>query len=200
MSLVLPNSIGSRFGESIYHLSFSLLEKINEHFAISDDAIEIEASHCSFLTPLIIAPLAALNNRLNKEQRRLVINMEGQGSFCQYAKLIHFPQGLRLEDSVQGYSHVLAFYNNKTYVPIISFPAQISGSANDIRETTIQALNDLLNRQLNLATNFRTGLSYLIVELVNNIKDHSGADRGYIFAQYYTAKKYLDICIIDDGI
>lgn len=200
MSLILPTSIGPKFGESIYRLSFNLLEKINEHFSNENGLLEVEASHCNFLTPLVIAPLAVLNNRLNKNEVRFKVTMEGNGNFCEYAKLIHFPGGLKLEATDEDYNDVLAFYNNKTYVPIISFPAQITENANGVRESTIQALNDLLNRQLGLAANFRTGLSYLIVELVNNIKDHSLADRGFIFAQYYGAGKYLDLCIIDDGI
>lgn len=36
-------------------------------------------------------------------------------------------------------------------------------------------------------------------EFVANIFDHSLSDRGYVFAQYYPIKGYLDMCVLDRG-
>ena len=41
---------------------------------------------------------------------------------------------------------------------------------------------------------------YLIDEAINNIVDHSGEERGFIFSQYFPASGYTDICIGDTGI
>lgn len=41
---------------------------------------------------------------------------------------------------------------------------------------------------------------YLLDEAINNIVDHSREERGYIFAQYFPSKTYIDICIADTGI
>lgn len=36
--------------------------------------------------------------------------------------------------------------------------------------------------------------------MVDNITEHSESERGYIFAQSYPAKGYVDLCIADEGI
>ena len=36
-------------------------------------------------------------------------------------------------------------------------------------------------------------------ELITNVFEHSKKDSGYIFAQFYPQKDYLDICIVDCG-
>ena len=35
---------------------------------------------------------------------------------------------------------------------------------------------------------------------MDNITEHSGSDRGFIFAQAYPLKGYLDLCIADRGV
>lgn len=40
----------------------------------------------------------------------------------------------------------------------------------------------------------------MIEESVDNIIEHSDSKRGYIFGQSYPSKKYMDICIADNGI
>src|SRR5690606_32833445 len=42
--------------------------------------------------------------------------------------------------------------------------------------------------------------SYLIDEMTHNINDHSQAEQGFIFARYYPASNYIDVCICDGGI
>jgi hypothetical protein len=42
-------------------------------------------------------------------------------------------------------------------------------------------------------------LSYFLDELTNNINDHSDAEHGFVFAQFYPNSNYLDLCICDAG-
>ncbi len=44
------------------------------------------------------------------------------------------------------------------------------------------------------------GIKYIIGEMVDNITEHSESERGYIFAQSYPQKGYVDLCIADEGI
>lgn len=41
---------------------------------------------------------------------------------------------------------------------------------------------------------------YLLDEAINNIVDHSKEKRGFIFAQSYPSRNFIDICIADTGI
>ena len=40
----------------------------------------------------------------------------------------------------------------------------------------------------------------MIDETLDNITEHSESDRGYIFAQAYPRKGFLDVCIADRGV
>ena len=40
----------------------------------------------------------------------------------------------------------------------------------------------------------------MIDETLDNITEHSESDRGYIFAQAYPNKGFLDVCIADRGV
>lgn len=64
----------------------------------------------------------------------------------------------------------------------------------------ISAIEDLISKQVNAASNIIGGLKYLISEIVDNVHEHSDSKRGYIFSQAYPIKGYLDICIADNGI
>ena len=39
----------------------------------------------------------------------------------------------------------------------------------------------------------------MIDELTQNIVDHSGTEKGMIFAQFFQSKNFMDICIFDTG-
>ena len=58
----------------------------------------------------------------------------------------------------------------------------------------------MIIRQLNIQSNVANGLKYMVDETLDNITEHSESDRGYIFAQAYPRKGYLDICIADRGV
>ena len=45
----------------------------------------------------------------------------------------------------------------------------------------------------------KDAVSYPLAEFVANIFDHSLSDKGYVFAQYYPFKGYLDMCVLDRG-
>lgn len=55
-------------------------------------------------------------------------------------------------------------------------------------------------RQLKIKNNVLNGIKYIIGEMVDNITEHSESERGYIFAQSYPQKGYIDLCIADEGI
>ena len=59
---------------------------------------------------------------------------------------------------------------------------------------------NMIISQLNIQPNVAIGLKYMIDETLDNITEHSESDRGYIFAQAYPKKGFLDVCIADRGI
>lgn len=88
-------------------------------------------------------------------------------------------------------------YASKTYIPIINF---MSGKNNDAKEAVSSIAENMIIRQLNIQSNVANGLKYMINETIDNITEHSESDRGFIFAQAYPKKGFLDVCIADRGV
>ena len=92
---------------------------------------------------------------------------------------------------------MLERYALKTYIPIINFSAERSS---DAKEAVSSIAENIIIRQLNIKSNVANGLKYMIDETLDNITEHSESDRGYIFAQAYPRKGFLDVCIADRGV
>ena len=69
-----------------------------------------------------------------------------------------------------------------------------------MKNSILSAVENLIVRQLGLTSNVTAGLKYIIEECVDNITEHSESIRGYIFAQAYPQKRFIDVCIADSGI
>lgn len=92
---------------------------------------------------------------------------------------------------------VLENYSSKTYIPIIDFVARRNS---DAKEVVSSIAENMIIQQLKIRSNVANGLKYMIDETLDNITEHSESDRGYIFAQAYPTKGFLDVCIADRGI
>ena len=88
-------------------------------------------------------------------------------------------------------------YASKTYIPIIDFAA---GRNSDAKEVVSSIIENMIIQQLSIQSNVANGLKYMIDETLDNITEHSESDRGYIFAQAYPTKGFLDDCIADRGV
>ena len=88
-------------------------------------------------------------------------------------------------------------YIHRTYIPIVNFPAKSDSDDKDIISSVIE---NIIIRQLSIPSNVAIGLKYMIEETLDNIAEHSDSDRGFIFAQAYPNKGYLDLCIADRGV
>ncbi len=88
-------------------------------------------------------------------------------------------------------------YSSMSYIPIVNFAA---GRNIDDKEAISSVVESILIRQLNIQSNVATGLKYMVEEMLDNITEHSESERGYIFAQAYPKKGYLDICMADNGV
>lgn len=151
----------------------------------------IDFRNIPFVTPLFILPLMVFVKGCNKEIKFVNINS--------YIETIYFGEGLRPEDMTNSHFNAkLESYSNKTYIPIINFPAM--SSSIDEKNAILTAVENIIVKQLGLQTNVTSGLKYIIEESVDNITEHSESERGFIFAQSYPTKKFLDICIADSGI
>lgn len=194
----VPKRINDNFGDGFNHF-FDILSQVQQ--LSEKEPIILDMRECVFLTPFLILPLSLLIKK-EKGKREIEIRFpESEASIKKYLQLIRFNSGLQPEAYPdQQYSQLTEDFSDKTYIPIIDFPADRANNHTDIRDKFLSTINNLVSNQVGLKGQLKTGVMYLIDEAVNNIVDHSGESRGYIFAQYFKANGFLDICIGDCGI
>lgn len=155
-----------------------------------NDRIIIDFAQTQFISPVFVLSLLVYAKKSDKE-----IIFEHMND---YMKAIHMDNGIKPDELRKSeFLAIIEGYSRKTYIPVINFPANRN---NDEKEDILTAVEELIIRQLNIPNNVAYGIKYMLGETIDNITEHSGTDRGYLFCQAYKGKGYLDICIADGGI
>lgn len=159
--------------------------------APKEEPIIIDFTQTKFISPVFALSLIVYLSRCERK-----VSFTGTHD---YLEVIGLHSGGICPDKMRK-SEFLALmegYVRKTYIPIVSFPA---GSDSDEKEAISSVVENIIIGQLSIPSNVATGLKYLIGKTMDNITEHSGSDRGFIFAQAYPLKGYLDLCIADRGV
>ena len=166
--------------------------RIMQRAAVSgEDSIQIDFSHTKFISPVFALSLIVFLSKCGRIYSFTNLN--------EYLCIIGLGSGGIRPDRMRK-SEFLAMmegYVRKTYIPIVNFPAKADTDEKDIISSVVE---NLIIRQLNIPPNVAIGLKYMIEETLDNITEHSDSDRGFIFAQAYPNKGYLDLCIADRGV
>ena len=192
----LPVRFSDNFGEPLRAL-FQLLADINTD--TDSKGILLDYSDALFTNPFftLALPLVVKINERKGKNIQFENGFKNPGT-SDYMGYIAFPDGICPEKIADfELENYFDQYKLKTYIPILDFPADERGT--EIRDKTLSVINAILTQQIGLKGVMRTAVMYLIDEAVNNIIHHSKDARGYIFAQYYRSKGYMDICIADIG-
>jgi len=68
------------------------------------------------------------------------------------------------------------------------------------KEQIENSLRNILLTKMGSKNTLSSALGYSLSEMFDNIWEHAKSEYGWFLAQYYKNKKYVDICIIDNGI
>lgn len=156
-----------------------------------EEPVTVDFSRTRFISPVFALSLIVYLTRCKKK-----VTFAGVHD---YLEVIGLGSGGIKPDQMRNseFLATMEAYSQKTYIPIVSFPAQ---SNNDEKEAISTVVENIIIRQLSIPGNVATGLKYMIEETLDNITEHSQSDRGFIFAQAYPQKGYLDLCIADRGV
>lgn len=165
----------------------SLLENLIRYSEIKqqisecpDDEIIIDLSRIRFAFPLFLNLLLLTRD---KDKR---IRFENETS---YLKAISFPDALSVaETELKNIS--------KTYIPLI---ADMPNNENSSTSSVTNRIISLINRTVDIPKSVSMGIHYMLQELIDNITEHSLAEKFYVLSQAYPKKKVIDICIADNG-
>ena len=168
-----------------------VVQMMSQVNASNEETITIDMSRTRFITPLFAISLLVWLSKCEKE-----ISLVG---ISDYLDIIGINDGGIKPDLMRKTEFLAAMekYSSKTYIPIVDFPANADL---DEKEAVSSVVENIIIRQLNIQPNVAIGLKYMIEETLDNITEHSETDRGFVFAQSYPQKGYLDLCIADRGV
>lgn len=141
-----------------------------------------DLSKLNWLFPLLVLPISA---HIQKTKSEFVPPQNSKVN--SYLEIVRFPNGT---------SSVSKFQKLKNYIPIA-----VLRRNNDVREKEKleSCFSEMIYKILKPTVATQNAVYYPLLELTTNIFDHSKRDEGYIFAQYYPKKNFLDLCIVDCG-
>ncbi len=185
---IRTNSDDSRVSDILLE-AIEVINKINT--AGESEIVCIDFEDVDFVAPLYVLPLVVYLNSCSQAVE--ILNVSG------YLKNICFEKGL-LPDKMRKseFLAVMERYSKMDYIPIISFPATKDGD--DEKDAILSTVESIIVRQSGIAPNVAIGLKYVLGECVDNIIQHANSERGYIVAQSYKDKGYIDICVADNGM
>lgn len=156
-----------------------------------DDTLNVDFTDTVFVSPVFVLSSIVYLSRCGKHV--LISNVSD------YLKTIGLDTGGIHPDEMREseFKAKMEGYSGVTYIPIINFPARTN---DDSKEAISTIVENIIIRQSNIAPNVAQGIKYMVDETLDNITEHSESDRGFIYAQAYPKKRYLDICIADRGI
>lgn len=129
-----------------------------------------------WVSPLSLLPLAAAIYEKNLQTSNV----------GDYLKRLAFPTGIDDPDFIP---------RRKTYLPIIRF--RTNHPAHFEEMTT--RFTDLVLENLKFGRLIVNPFKYAVGEMVANICEHSLSPYGWMLAQYYKSKEFLDVVFLDRG-
>lgn len=144
-----------------------------------NEQVSFDFSLITWINPLLLLPIGAHIQTTNSK-------FKPSTAISGYLSTIQFPQGVSTVSELQ---------QTKTFIPI----GVLQRQATTDREKLESAFLKLLSNTVDDLPDFRNALYYPILELTTNIFDHSQSDTGWVVAQWYPNKNFLDLCIVDRG-
>lgn len=149
---------------------------------VPKEKINFDLSQLNWLFPLLILPISAY---IQETKSKFILPKDSD--VVSYLRTIHFPEGI---SSVSEFQKIL------TYIPI-----GVLGRKDNFKERgkLESCFAEMIYKVLKPTVAAQNAIYYPLTELVTNIFEHSKKGIGYVFAQYYPKKKFLDLCIVDCG-
>lgn len=183
----IPNvAAEERIGSAFDHLFRVIHETENS----KEHEVDWDFSKVSFLHPFFLFPLALYRLKSTKE----IVYSNTSASVQRYFTTIEFDT-FRNETDPNALDGYLSGFKTRSYLPCCQFP--IANTDMDAVQTVLQSTIEL---QSSADKRIKTPLSYMLAELVDNIKEHSESSHAYIFAQYLPQENAIHLCIADSGI
>ena len=143
---------------------------------ITQATTPLDCSNLIWVSPVSILPIAA-----SIHQKGVEVN-----GVKPYLTTVSFPNGIDDPDSLP---------TDKTYLPIIRFPT----NSENVTEKITTGFTKLVLKHIGFGNLITNAFFYAVDEMITNAYEHSASKWGWVFAQYYPTKNFLDVVILDQG-
>lgn len=143
-----------------------------------------------FCHPFLIALLALYRRGFDGHIRLDASRSSMDG----YLKHVHFDDFLKLENASTAES-IREAYEGKSYVPFCEI--NVSQGNIDPIQTIVESTIDI---QTSLTRDIKESLSYMMSELMDNVREHSRSANVVLFSQFLKREKSLNLVIADMGV
>lgn len=148
------------------------------------ERLNFNLQNVSWTCPLLLLPLSAY---IKATDSTFTVT---KNKVTSYLEAVRFPNGV---DSISSFEQQTQSYKNFIPISVLKKKQPID------RERLETMFAQMIVRTIDSVDGARNAIYYPISELVTNIFEHSNQNMGFIFAQWYPNKNYLDICIVDCG-
>lgn len=186
-TIKIPNvDRDERIGSAFNHL-FRLIFQID---GTGGESWIWDLEQASFFHPFFLAPLVIYKQTCRKN----ITCVNRPSHISNYLNLICFDEPLLIGEDID-IGTKLKPYVTKSYLPVCRFNLQ-QGNLDGLQSI----LQKIMEKQSNANSRIVLPLSYMLGELVDNMKEHSCGHYGYIFSQYLKKERCIDLVLADDGI
>lgn len=147
-----------------------------------NEEINFDLSNLNWVSPLLILPVSA---HIHESGSKYIPPSDNK--VLSYLNTICFPNGVSSVSAFRQFS--------KNYIPL----GLLRREDRIGRERLETLFSKMVYESLRAIPGIENAVYYPITELVTNIFEHSKKDEGWIFAQLYPKKSFLDLCILDCG-
>lgn len=162
-----------------------------ERFWDIDDKITIDLTKNSFMQIGTLAIIAMLCNKSRHCKK------ETHGTYSQNSSLSNYMSRMNFFN-VLGVSQLENFTRHPANNRFLEITKIVSEDNNNVLP---KKLRDIVSKQSNIHPSLIDALDFSFGEVIDNVENHSRASiGGYVAAQYYPKDKYVEFCVVDDGI
>ena len=179
------------FGIQLFGV-LKLLESFDSIDFETLDVLTVDWGQVKFIHPTFILPTAALLKSISEEYTVAIQHANLDDNLNSYLNTIGFLESLKSDSDL-----ILSNRIDKSYLPILRFTGSDRNS--EFAEKVTTNFQGWLSNQ-ELDNSIKTGIIYVISELVDNVLEHSNSRFGWISSQRFSTKGFLDICLVDRGI
>jgi anti-sigma regulatory factor (Ser/Thr protein kinase) len=190
MVFTISDNSDDSFGAPLMELS-RFLYAFNK--SSEDHRISIDLSRMQFGRPGFLLPTAALLHRHSERGGDTTVKVPANSKCLEYLQNISFPG---ISETAQLNSKV-NIRENSISIPIVQISANENGTT--VETDAMHSIYRILQNHCSVIGDLQNACAYLISEALTNISDHSDASKGWLHAQFYPHKRFLEICIVDLG-